>query len=100
MPAIFFHLLLVEECVLLCRSVEIANDSIYGLHGWFEFGELEKLFDKELETVRFARCVDCVSRFIRSLEEIVDLEHCRAGVCCNGINNTEVILCSLAQLFK
>jgi hypothetical protein len=61
MPTVFFRLLLVEECVLLCRSVKIANDSIRGLHSRFEFGELKEIFNKELEAVRVARCVDCVS---------------------------------------
>jgi hypothetical protein len=100
MSTIFFHLLLVEKCVLLYRSIKIVNNSIYGFHSKFEFGELKNIFNKELEAVRVARCIDCVSRFFRSLKEIVDLKHRRTDICYNRINNVEVILSGLAQLFK
>jgi hypothetical protein len=100
MSAIFFYLLLVEKYVLFYRSIKIINNSIYGFYSRFEFRELKNIFNKELKAVRVARCIDYVSRFFRSLKEIVDLKYRRTDICYNKINNTKVILGGLAQLFK
>jgi hypothetical protein len=86
MSAIFFHLLLVEKCVLFYRFIKIINNSIYGFYSRFEFRELKNIFNEELEAVRVVKYINYVSLFFRSLKEIVNLKYRRTGICYNKIN--------------
>jgi hypothetical protein len=96
---IFFHLLLSEDRILFCGLIKISHNLIYKLHSWLEFGELEDVFNKELEAVRIVKCVNYVLHFVCRLEEIINLKYGFTGICSNKINKIKIIVSSSKKIF-
>jgi hypothetical protein len=83
--------------------IKINHNFIYKFHSQLEFGELENIFNKELEAVRIVRCVNYVLYFVYRLKEIIDLKYGFTGICSNKINKInkiKIIISSSKKIFK